>query len=119
MLQHPSILRSSTLLIALLSAIADSGCVTAYRQSVGVDTNQLYSRIYLTDFNTAWQSVLDGLKHNRLDVSNREGGFVQTRWTDNTAEKNFTDSFGSADSYLKAQYRVRVTVAKGFYNGRP
>lgn len=93
--------------------------MTAYRQSLGADTDQVFSRIYLSDFNTAWQAALDSLKNSRLDVSNREGGNLQTRWTDNTSEKNFTDSFGDANAYLKAQYRVRVTVAKGFYNGSP
>jgi hypothetical protein len=90
----------------------------AYTQSVGGDTSQVFERIYLTDFNTAWQSVLDSLKNSRLDVSNREGGFIQTKWTDNTAEKNFADSLGNVGAYLKAQYRFRVSVAKGFYNGK-
>ena len=66
----------------------------------------------------AWQSTLEALKHNRLDISNREGGFIQTKWTDNTLDKNLTDSFGNADTYLKAQSRFKVNLAKGFYNGR-
>ncbi len=94
-------------------------CTAAYKQSIGRDSAQVFHHIYLTDFNTAWQGVLDSLKNAPLDVSNREGGFVQTKWSDNTSEKNFTDSFGNADSYLKAQYRFRVSVAKGFYNGQP
>lgn len=92
--------------------------MTAYRQTVASDLEQVYSRVFVSDYNTTWQSVLDALKSSRLDVSNREAGFVQTKWTENTAEKNFTDSFGSADSYLKAQYRVRVNVGKAFFNGR-
>jgi hypothetical protein len=110
--------RSKTFFL-LLSLILLPGCVKAYKQSVGGDTVRVFTRIYLTDFNLAWQSVLDALKSSRLDVSNREGGFIQTRWQENTAEKNFIDSFGAADSYLKAQYRLKVTVAKGFYNGQP
>jgi hypothetical protein len=106
-------------LVLLLALVTASGCVSAYRQTVGGETAQVFTKIYLTDFNTAWQSVLDSLKASRLDVSNREGGFIQTKWTENTAEKNFVDSFGGADAYLKAQYRFRVNVAKGFYNGRP
>jgi len=95
------------------------GCTSAYKKSVGGDTAQVFTKIYLTEPNIAWQVTLDALKSCRLDVANREGGFIQTRWTNNTAEKNFTDSFGNANAYLKAQYRFRVTVAKGFYNGRP
>lgn len=90
----------------------------AYRQSVGGDLNQVFTKIYYTDFNTAWQAALDALKSSRLDISNREGGFIQTRWADNTSEKNFTDSFVGGDVYLKAQYRFRVTVAPGFHVGR-
>lgn len=112
--------RILTFLILLFVCLGlNTSCMTAYKLSVGGGDAQLFSRIYLTDFNTAWQSVLESLKNSRLDVSNREGGFVQTKWTDNTAEKNFSDSFGGADSYLKAQYRFKVTLSKGFYNGRP
>ena len=108
-----------TIVFALI-AIASSGCVSAYKQSVGAQEQKVFSRIYVTDFNTAWQAVLDSLKNSSLDVSNREGGFLQTKWTDNTADKNFTDSYGSAESYLKAQYRFRVNISKGAaYNGVP
>lgn len=97
-----------------------SGCMKAYRQSIGnSNLEQVFARVYLTDLNTSWQSVLEALKSLRLDVSNRESGFVQTKWTENTSEKNFVDSFGAAGAYLKAQYRFRVSVAKGFFNGKP
>lgn len=105
--------------ILALAVLTNTSCTTAYLQSIGGDSAQVYERIFLTDYNTAWQSVLDALKNSRLDVSNREGGFIQSKWTDNTAEKNFTDSFAGSDSYLKAQYRLRVTIAKGYYNGQP
>lgn len=107
------------LALALFAATGASSCASAYKQSVGGNIQQLFAKTYLTDFNTAWQSCLDSMKSMRLDVSNREGGFIQTRWTENTAEKNFTDSFGGADAYLKAQFRFRVNVSKGFYNGHP
>lgn len=103
--------------IALLLFLGSS-CMKAYRQSAGGDPHQVHSRIYFTDFNTSWQAALDALKSSRLDISNREGGFIQTRWADNTAEKNFTDSFVGGDIYLKTQYRFRVTVAPGAYQGR-
>lgn len=111
--------RLALISLFVVIAIDVASCTSAYKRSVAGHNVEVYSKIYLTDFNTAWQSVLDALKSARLDVSNREGGFIQTRWTDNTAEKNFTDSFGSANAYLKTQYRFRVNVAKGFYNGKP
>ena len=104
---------------AALAPLIMSGCMTAYKQSVGTDHSQVFRKIYKTDLNTAWQSVLDALKSSPIDVSNREGGYIRTKWTDNTAERNFTDSFGPASSFLKAEYRFRVSVAKGFYNGIP
>ncbi|HTL11823.1 MAG TPA: hypothetical protein VL588_05015 [Bdellovibrionota bacterium] len=91
--------------------------MSAYIKSVGGNVEESYSRIYLTDFNTAWQSVLDSLKSYPLDVSNREAGFIQTKWNDNTAQKNFVDAFAGAATYLKAQFRFKVVVNKGFYNG--
>jgi NlpB/DapX lipoprotein len=93
------------------------GCMTAYRKSVGATTEQNYSKVFVTDGDTVWQSVLEALKSFRLDVSNREAGFLQTRWTDNTTDRNFVDSFGGADSYLKAQFRFKINVNPGFFAG--
>ncbi len=103
----------------IATSMLNTSCVSAYRKTLGQDVSQVFHRIYISDYNVAWQATLDALKSSRLDVSNREGGIVQTRWTENTAEKNFTESFGTAESYLKAQYRLRITLAKGFYNGKP
>lgn len=93
-----------------------TGCMTAYKKSVGANTQSNFNRVYVTDFNTAWQSVLDSMKSIRLDVTNRDAGFLQSRWMDNTAEKNFADSDGSTSLYMRAQYRFKVSVAKGVYN---
>lgn len=91
--------------------------MSAYKASIGGDANRVFTRVYQTDFNTAWQAVLEALKNSRLDVSNREAGFIQTRWADNTVDKNLTESYGPTPSYQKAQYRFRVTVAPGSYEG--
>jgi len=96
------------------------GCMSAYKKNVGHDTTLTFSRVYLTDFNTAWQAVLESLKAVPIDIPNRDAGFIQTRWIENTAIKNFTDSFGTADTYLKSQYRLRVSLSRGGnYNGVP
>ena len=102
--------------IVLSSALLlfQTGCVTAYRKSIGEDSNRQFEKIFLTDFETAWQAVTESLKAHHVDVNNQEGGFIQTKWNDNTAERNFTDSFGSANAYLKAKIRYRVNVGKGF-----
>src|SRR3954469_3075840 len=54
------------LLFTLGLGLLLSSCTTPYRKSIGVDNNQYLSRIFLTDFNVAWQSVLDGLKTSPL-----------------------------------------------------
>lgn len=96
-----------------------TGCMSAYKKSVGAHLEQVYTRIFRADVNLAWQSSIEALKSNLLDVSNRESGYLLTKWTDNTSEKNFADSFAGAKAYLKAQYRFRVTVARTYYNGEP
>lgn len=105
------------ILLGLIVATGQ-GCTQAYIQSLGGDETQAVERLYTTELDTAWQAVLESLKNNRLDVTNREGGYIQTKWTDNTAEKNFSDSFGGGDLYLKAQFRLRIALSKGYYNGQ-
>lgn len=104
----------------MLTSLSLTGCVNAYRKSVGADNvGQIFSRRYYTDVNTAWQAALEAMKSNPLDISNRESGYIQTKWVDNTEQRNFVDAFGDADTALKAQYRFKVNVASTFYNGEP
>jgi len=93
--------------------------MSGYKRAVGADQTLTYRRIYLTDFDVAWSSSLAALKSVRLEVANKDSGVMQTQWVENTADRNFVDSFGSADSYLKAEYRLKLQVARGFYNGKP
>ena len=96
-----------------------SGCTSAYKKSVGADRDVVISRVYVADFNTAWQAVLESVKSQRLDVSDRDAGIVQTRWKKNTAEKNFTDANGGVLPYTLAQVRFRITFMRGFVRGLP
>ncbi len=120
---HPCRFRSFTLFSALFLSLgavfASSGCMTAYKRSVGANTQSSFQRVYRTDFNNAWQSTLDAMKSMRLDVTNREAGFLQTRWMDNTKEKNFTDGDGVSAPYMRAQYRFKVSISSGVYRGKP
>jgi len=95
------------------------GCISAYKAAVGTDSSQFYHRIYAADFQTTWQAVLEAIKNNRIDVSNPEAGTVRTKWTDNTAEKNFSDSFTTSGAYLKAEFRMKISVSAGTFNGEP
>ncbi len=92
--------------------------MSAYIKSVGGDTNQVFSKIYLAEYNLAWESAMEALKASPMDVVNRENGMLQTKWIDNTAERNLIDSAGSVSNYSKAQYRFRITIAKGSLEGK-
>jgi hypothetical protein len=105
-------------LLFLACALLVSGCSTAYRRAVGATQEQVFNRIFLTDPTTAWIAVSESLKSYRLDITNQKSGFIQTRWTDNTSDKNAADPLGGTGPYLKAQYRYKVTLAPGFIQGR-
>ncbi len=85
---------------------------------VGADTDQVFSKIFITEYPLAWESAMDALKASPMEIVNRENGTIQTKWIDNTAERNMLDSNGGMIPYVKAQYRFQVTVAKGFYQGK-
>lgn len=104
--------------VVIIGVFSSMGCMTAYKKSVGANTQTNFNRVFVSDFDLAWQSTLDALKSVRLDVTNREAGFLQTRWIDNTKEKNFTDGDGLTAPYMKAQYRFKVSVARAVYHGR-
>jgi len=105
-------------LCLILCAISLGGCLSAYKKSVGGETDQVYSKVLVTDYPIAWESAVDALKASPMEIVNRENGTLQTKWIDNTAERNLIDSAGSVSPYTKAQYRFRLTLAKGFYEGR-
>ncbi len=104
--------------LTLLLFASGTGCMKAYHEMVGGEPAKVVHRIYTTDYNTAWNAVLDALKTARFDVSNRDSGLAVTHWADNTIARNFTDSFGGTDALLKAQFRFNIQVTKGFFNGR-
>ena len=102
-----------------LVGLAFTGCMSAYLKSVGGDGEKVFSKVYITDYPIAWESASEALKTSPMEVVNRENGSIQTKWIDNTAERNLIDSAGSVSVYQKAQYRFKVTLAKGIYNGKP
>jgi hypothetical protein len=101
-----------------LFAIGLTGCMSAYKKSVGGDADRIYSKILLADYSVTWESAVDALKASPMEIVNRENGTLQTKWIDNTAERNLIDAVGTVSPYTKAQYRFRVTMSKGFYDGK-
>ncbi len=106
------------LILGTVAAGSLTSCMSAYKKSLGEDINQTFTRMYLTDMNIAWQAVLDALKAVPIEVSNRDGGYLQTKWVENASSRSLTDFYGETDSFAKAQYRFKVTLVKGLYQGR-
>ncbi|MBI2606905.1 MAG: outer membrane protein assembly factor BamC [Deltaproteobacteria bacterium] len=104
-----------TLIASLLVALG--GC-TVFHQP-GSDVNPIHTRIYRTDYNTAWQAVLDALKSYDRAVVNREAGVIQTAWVDGNGHAGFVDPLAIEDASYKSKYRLSVSVAPGNYNGKP
>ena len=100
----------------LLSSVS---CSSAYRKMVGADSDHVFSKVFVADYGIGWEAVIDALKASPIETLNRENGIIQTKWIDNTAERNMLDANGGVIPYVKAQFRFRVTLAKGFYEGRP
>jgi hypothetical protein len=97
---------------------SQSSCMSAYKKSVGGDADRIYTKVFISEYPVAWESAVDSLKASPMDIVNRENGTLQTKWIDNTSERNLIDAAGSVSPYTKAQYRFRATLAKGFYEGK-
>ena len=109
-------LRANLLLILFI--FSWGGCMSAYKKSVGGDADQIYTQVFLSEYSLAWESAIDALKASPMDLVNRENGTLQTKWIDNTSERNLIDAAGSVSPYAKAQYRFRANLAKGYYDGK-
>ncbi|MBU6376274.1 MAG: hypothetical protein KGQ59_09785, partial [Bdellovibrionales bacterium] len=109
--------RCILVLILGLSCVL-GGCHSAYRRSVGANQENVFTKIFLTDANTAWIAAMESLKSYRVDIQNQKLGFIQTRWTDNTIDKNSVEVIGGAGPYLKAQYRFRVNLSPTYVEGK-
>jgi hypothetical protein len=104
-------------LLALLWGAFAQGCAVLHQP--GQESNKIYSKVFLVDYNTAWQASLDSLRSFDKTKQNRAGGIIQTSWIDNTAERAFIDAFGGQQTYIKSRYRMTMAVAPGTYKGKP
>jgi hypothetical protein len=75
---------------------------------------EMPTEVFNADFNQSWQAVLQVMKKFDLALKNQEAGVIKTRWIDNTAELNFSDSFGSSDAVKSAKFQIDINVVKGF-----
>lgn len=85
-----------------------------------VKTNTAPSRVFLTDFSTAWTAALEAVSAGRdvIKVNNREAGLIETGWISNTESRQFLDVFSNEDFFLQMRYKLRVQVREGKKNGQ-
>jgi hypothetical protein len=63
-----------------------------------VKINKAPSRMFLTDFSTAWTSAMEAISGVALGkdvirVNNRDTGILETTWIDNSESRQFLDVF--------------------------
>lgn len=96
-----------------------SGCASSYQRTLVANTPQVYTKIFGVDQVTVWQATLKAVKNiARVKEPNPETGIITTEWTENTSERNFTDSFANAEAVLSAKFRFRIQVIKGLFEGK-
>jgi|GEM_PF-4648964 len=85
-----------------------------------VRQNKAPTRIFLTDFSTAWTAALEAVSNGKdiIRVNNRETGTIETNWVDNSESRQFLDVFSDEDFFLRSRYKLQVQVREGKKNGQ-
>lgn len=83
-----------------------------------VKINKAPSRMFLTDFSTAWTAAMEsisGLSQGKdvIRLNNRDTGTLETTWIDNSESRQFLDVFSDEDFFLRARYRLQVQIREG------
>jgi hypothetical protein len=85
-----------------------------------VKQNRAPTRIFLTDFSTAWTAALEAVSNGKdiIRVQNRETGVIETNYIDNSESRQFLDVFSDEDFFLRSRYKLQVQVREGKKNGQ-
>lgn len=85
-----------------------------------VRQNKAPSRIFKTDFATAWTATMEAVSGGRdiIKNHNRETGVIETAWIDNSESRQFLDVFSDEDFFLRMRFRLQVHVREGKKNGQ-
>lgn len=105
-----------------------TACLAAFAMLLGqgcanlpfVKQNKAPTRIFLTDFSTAWTASLEAVSSGKdiIKVNNRETGMIETAWVDNSESRQFLDVFTDEDFFLRSRYRLQVQVREGKKDGQ-
>lgn len=95
-------------------------CLTGCANLPFVPINRAPSRIFVSDFSTAWSAALEAVSAGRdvIRVNNRETGVIETGWINNTESRQFLDVFSNEDFFLQMRYKMQVHVREGKKNGK-
>ncbi len=109
--------RNSKLILVLAGALLLGGCSNL----PFVKINKAPTRIFLTDYSTAWTAALEAVSGGRdiIRVQNREIGTIETNWIDNSDLRQFLDVFSDEDFFLRSRFKLQVQVREGKKNGQP
>jgi NlpB/DapX lipoprotein len=85
-----------------------------------VKQNKAPTRIFLTDFSTAWTAALEAVSNGKdiIRVQNRETGTIETNWIDSSEARQFLDVFSDEDFFLRSRYKLQLQVREGKKNGQ-
>ena len=83
-----------------------------------VKQNKAPTRIFLTDFSTAWTAALEAVSNGKdvIKIQNRDTGLIETSWIDNSESRQFLDVFSDEDFFLRSRYKLQVQVREGKKN---
>ena len=107
---------SRLIVISLISGM--TGCMSAYIKRVGEHKERISTGMYYTDLDTLWQAILNALKSKKIHISNKESGYIQTDWEEDTFKRYLVNNYGEGRTYIKSKSRFRINVSKGFSKGR-
>lgn len=99
--------------------IVVSACSSAYVKQIGGDIDHQYSKTFIGNYEVVWESVQDALKSERIEAVNKDTGYIQTGWADNTAAMNLAESYMGSHAFVKSEYRMKINLAKMFHQGVP
>jgi hypothetical protein len=114
-MSHKLVFRRS---LAFFFLILFSSCASYEYYKNVTEEFEMPSKVFVADYNEAWQAVLQVMKKFDLSYQNQEGGVIITKWIDNTGEVNFSDSFGSDDTVKGAKFKLSLNVVKGYRSSK-
>lgn len=102
----------------IIFLLLHSSCASYEKFRQITEGMEIPSLVFNATYNQTWQAIVSTMSKYDIAVQNQEGGFIKTRWMDNTLEVNFADSFGASDTVKAAKYKIIINVVKGYRSSR-